>query len=162
MSAVAYKTIQTPVGALRLVANHQGVMALLWEDDNPRRVRLGAPIEDKHHAILLEGEHQLQEYFGGKRQTFTLPLAPVGTVFQKKVWAALQTIPFGETRSYGQIAEHIGHPTAVRAVGGANGRNPISIIVPCHRVIGANGKLTGFAGGLKTKAYLLNLEKQLN
>jgi methylated-DNA-[protein]-cysteine S-methyltransferase len=102
---------------------------------------------------------QLAEYFDGKRKTFNLPLAPEGTEFQKSVWQALQTIPFGETRSYGEIAAQIGKPQASRAVGMANNRNPIVIIIPCHRVIGHDGNLTGYGGGLKVKEFLLHLEK---
>jgi len=110
------------------------------------------------HPILCEAECQLREYFAGERQQFDMPYDTVGTEFQKKVWQALLTIPFGETRSYQQIAEQIGNPKAVRAVGAANGKNPLSIMAPCHRVIGSNGKLTGFAGGLTVKAFLLELE----
>ena len=110
--------------------------------------------------MLLETERQLNDYFAGKRKSFSLKLDFQGTEFQKKVWAALLTIPFGETRSYGQIAKQIKNPKAVRAVGAANGKNPMSIIAPCHRVIGSSGKLTGFAGGLEAKARLLALESQ--
>lgn len=109
--------------------------------------------EAPRHAILTEAERQLQQYFTGHLQKFDLPLEFVGTSFQKQVWAALIAIPYGETRSYGQIAQQIGHPSAVRAVGAANGRNPLPIVAPCHRVIGSNGKLTGFAGGLASKAF---------
>jgi methylated-DNA-[protein]-cysteine S-methyltransferase len=107
---------------------------------------------------LIQTRLQLEQYFAGKRQRFVLPLNFVGTDFQKLVWQSLLTIPFGETRSYGQIALQIGKPKAARAVGTANGRNPISIVIPCHRVIGSNGELTGFAGGLKAKAYLIEIE----
>jgi methylated-DNA-[protein]-cysteine S-methyltransferase len=131
---------------------------VLWEDDAPSRVRLGATKEDAGHPLLLQAQQQLEEYFAGKRRKFTVKLDPAGTEFQNKVWNALRTIPFGETRSYGEIANQIGSRKAVRAVGAANGRNPLSIIVPCHRVIGADGKLTGFAGGLEVKAQLLALE----
>jgi methylated-DNA-[protein]-cysteine S-methyltransferase len=153
-----YKTMQSPVGELKLVANGNGLTAVLWENDDPSRVRLGPLEEDRNHPVLREAERQLSDYFAGKRETFSLKLDFAGTDFQKKVWNALTTIPFGQTRSYGQIARQIGHPKAVRAVGAANGRNPISIIAPCHRVIGSNGKLTGFAGGLKAKAALLEME----
>lgn len=153
-----YKTMRSPVGELTLVATEQGLAAVLWEDDRPARVRVKPARADKNHPVLRETEQQLRDYFAGKRTSFSLPLDFLGTPFQKKVWAALLTIPFGETRSYGQIARQIGRPKAVRAVGAANGRNPISIIAPCHRVIGANGKLTGFAGGLEAKALLLKLE----
>jgi methylated-DNA-[protein]-cysteine S-methyltransferase len=153
-----YKTMRSPVGELKLVANGNGLAAVLWENDDPRRVRLGPLEEDRNHPVLREAERQLSDYFAGKRETFSLKLDFTGTDFQKKVWNALTTIPYGQTRSYGQIARQIGHPKAVRAVGAANGRNPISIIAPCHRVIGSNGKLTGFAGGLKAKAALLGME----
>ena len=102
---------------------------------------------------------QLQEYFGGTRQVFDVPLAPQGTLFQMEVWRVLRTIPYGETQSYADIAEQIGRPKAVRAVGAANGRNPLSIFVPCHRVIGKNGSLTGYAGGLAQKSVLLEIEQ---
>ena len=154
----AYKKMKSPVGELKLIASDKGVAAILWENDNPKRVRIGPLREDNRHPVLLEAERQLEDYFAGKRKTFSLTLDSAGTEFQKKVWAALLTIPFGETRSYGQIARQIGHPKAVRAVGAANGKNPLSIIAPCHRVIGSNGRLTGFAGGLKVKARLLGLE----
>ena len=153
-----YKTMKSPVGELKLLASDKGLAAILWEKDNPRRVPLAPVVEDKSHPVLLETEHQLNDYFAGKRTIFSLKLDFNGTEFQKKVWAALLTIPFGETRSYGQIAHQIDNPKAVRAVGAANGKNPISIIAPCHRVIGSTGKLTGFAGGLEIKAHLLALE----
>ena len=153
-----YKTMKSPVGELKLVASDKGLTAILWENDKPRRVRLAAVSEDKNHPVLLEAERQLKDYFSGKRKSFSVKLDFQGTEFQKKVWAALLTIPFGETRSYGQIAKQIQNPKAVRAVGAANGKNPISIIAPCHRVIGSTGKLTGFAGGLEAKARLLALE----
>lgn len=155
-----YKTMQSPVGELKLVASDKGLAAILWENDDPKRVRLGPLEENKKHPLLLDAERQLNAYFTGSLEKFSLPLDFVGTVFQKKVWAALLTIPFGETRSYGEIAKQIGSPKAVRAVGAANGKNPISIIAPCHRVIGANGKLTGFAGGLEAKAQLLGIESK--
>ncbi len=153
-----YKMMQSPVGELKLVGSTDGLAAILWERDNPHRTHLNVVGEDKKLPVLLEAERQLAEYFKGKRSIFKLKLDFSGTSFQKKVWQALLTIPFGETRSYGQIAKQVGSPKAVRAVGGANSRNPISIIAPCHRVIGASGKLTGFAGGMKTKAYLLEFE----
>ena len=152
------KSVKSPVGELTLAANQRGLAAILWENDRPRRVVLPALEKDPNHPVLLKAEHQLKEYFAGKRQRFSLALDFVGTPFQKLVWNALLTIPFGETRSYGQLAKVIGMPNAARAVGAANGRNPISIIAPCHRVIGSNGELTGFAGGIEAKAYLLGLE----
>lgn len=152
------KVVASPVGPLKLVASAQGLAAILWKNDSPRRVRLGHVVEDAANPILVETARQLEEYFAGRREAFDLPLDFAGTDFQRRVWSALLTIPYGETRTYAQIAEQIGSPAAVRAVGAANGRNPISIIAPCHRVIGSNGKLTGFAGGLETKARLLALE----
>ncbi len=123
-------------------------------------MRLGPLEEDPQHPVLKETERQLLEYFAGQRRRFELELDFAGTDFQIRVWQALLTIPFGETRSYRDIAIQIGQPTAVRAVGAANGRNPISIIAPCHRVIGSSGSLTGFAGGLAAKQLLLSLEGQ--
>ena len=154
----AYKTMASPVGRLTLVATDRGLAAILWEEDDQKRVRLGQLTEKRDHPILLETERQLQDYFAGKRSDFSVPFDFSGTPFQKKVWEALARIPYGKTPSYGEIARQIGRPNAARAVGAAIGRNPISIIVPCHRVIGANGTLTGFAGGLENKATLLALE----
>lgn len=152
------KTMPSPIGPLKLVATDHGLAAILWPNDPPTRVRLPAAAVGDAHPLLLGAERQLGEYFAGSRRVFSLPLAPVGSPFQREVWAALATIPFGETRSYAQIAAQIGRPAAVRAVGAANGRNPLSIVVPCHRVIGSSGRLTGFAGGLEAKAFLLKLE----
>lgn len=117
-------------------------------------------MEEKRTELLEEAERQLQEYFAGRLQHFDLPLHPQGTEFQKKVWKALMSIPYGEIRSYGEIAKQIGKEKAVRAVGGANHVNPISIVIPCHRVIGKNGSLTGYGGGLKIKETLLTLERK--
>jgi len=152
------KVVDSPVGPLRLVASEAGLAAILWKDDSPRRVPLGNVEEDQTNSILLETERQLGEYFAGRRRVFDLNLDFPGTDFQRRVWAALLTIPHGQTRSYGEIARQIGSPAAARAVGAANGRNPISIVVPCHRVVGSTGKLTGFAGGLQAKSRLLALE----
>ena len=156
--SLAYKVIDSPVGKLKLVASDAGLVAVLWENDKPNRVRLSDLTESANHPILTQAERQLTDYFAGKRKEFSVPLDMRGTPFQKNVWEALLSIPFGETRSYGQLAKQLGNPGAMRAVGAANGKNPISIVVPCHRVIGTNGKLTGFAGGLKTKEHLLKLE----
>jgi methylated-DNA-[protein]-cysteine S-methyltransferase len=217
--------MESPVGLLTLVANEEALVAILWEEDDPARVRLGparaidlcaanvracsfAPtggsnhgasfshggvgsadlpwaksfrplpgrdpcefreqdlrqeirqvkVNNPRHPVLRETERQLAEYFARQRRAFDLPLAPAGTPFQRRIWAALQEIPYGETRSYSQLAAAVGSPNASRAAGHANGRNPLSIVIPCHRVIGANGTLTGFAGGLGTKATLLELE----
>jgi methylated-DNA-[protein]-cysteine S-methyltransferase len=149
----------TPVGRLRLAAGERGLIAVLWPDHDSRRVRLGPLVEDQDHPILIETERQLGAYFAGERQSFTLPLDFHGTAFQITVWQALLAIPFGETRSYGEIARQIGKPNASRAVGAANGRNPISIIAPCHRLVGSDGSLTGFAGGLAAKQHLLRMER---
>ena len=157
---LSYIEMDSPVGRLKLVAHDQALVAVLWENENPKRVRLAELMEQPQHPILLATQQQLNEYFAGTRQQFNLPLDFEGTEFQQKVWQALLSIPFGETRSYKQIAEQIGNVKAVRAVGAANGKNPISIIAPCHRVVGANGKLVGFAGGLNNKDILLKLESQ--
>ena len=156
----SYTTMASPVGELKLVASDKGLTAILWENDDPKRVRLGTLTRDDGHPVLLETGRQLAAYFAGKLEVFDVPLDFVGTDFQKQVWQALLTIPFGQTRSYAQIAEQVGSPKAVRAVGAANGKNPISIIAPCHRVIGADGTLTGFAGGLAAKACLLDIERK--
>ena len=156
--SLVYKWVDSPVGRLKLVATDEGLAGILWAADRPGRVRLKLDGEDAGHPVLAEAERQLAEYFDRRRTTFNLKLDFAGTAFQRKVWRALLTIPFGETRSYAQIAKQIGSPGASRAVGAANGRNPLSIVAPCHRVIGASGKLTGFAGGLDAKAYLLALE----
>jgi len=154
------KQMQSPVGTLTLVATDDGLAAILWENDRPGRVRLNIAAEESGHPVLADAERQLAEYFAGRRTKFALPLDWSGTAFQRQVWNALLTIPFGETRSYAQIAAQIGRPGAARAVGAANGRNPVSIVAPCHRVIGSTGALTGFAGGLDVKARLLALESQ--
>jgi methylated-DNA-[protein]-cysteine S-methyltransferase len=156
---VSIKTIASPVGELTLAAGDEGLVAILWENDRPGRVVLGETVDAPDHPVLVETERQLGEYFAGGRRAFDVPLDFRGPEFQKSVWRILLTIPFGETRTYGQIARQIGDPNASRAVGAANGRNPISIIAPCHRVVGADGSLTGFAGGLDAKRFLLGLER---
>lgn len=158
MRTYVSKTMPSPVGRLTLIGSDAGLSAVLWETEKPGRVRRDVACEAPHHPMLVEAEKQLRDYFAGTRTDFDLALDFTGTDFQKAIWTALLEIPYGETRNYGQIARAIGQPNAVRAVGAANGRNPISIIAPCHRVIGANGALTGFAGGLKAKEYLLALE----
>jgi methylated-DNA-[protein]-cysteine S-methyltransferase len=155
---LAYKLVASPIGMLKLVASTKGLVAILWENDKPRRVRLAGEVEEALHPVLVRTEIELSEYFAGKRDKFSVPLDMRGTTFQKQVWQALLAIPFGETRTYSNLANRLGNPAATRAVGAANGRNPIAIVVPCHRVIGATGSLTGFAGGLQAKAHLLNLE----
>ena len=153
-----YKEVESPVGKLKLVASSSALVAVLWEQERPNRVKLAAMKLDAQHPILIETERQLGEYFSGTRTEFDLALEPNGSEFQKKVWRALREIPFGQTRSYLYRAKIVGSAKAARAVGAANGKNPLSIVVPCHRVVGANGSLTGFAGGLDVKARLLALE----
>ena len=155
----AFGIFASPVGDLTMVASEHGLAALLWENDDPTRVRLSRGEEAPTHPLLQEVARQLQEYFSGRLISFDLPLDFNGTEFQKSVWAALLHIPFGETRSYGEIARDIGRPSASRAVGAANGRNPLSIIAPCHRVVGSTGALTGFAGGIEVKRHLLDHER---
>lgn len=157
--ALASRMFASPVGELTLVASDAGLVAILWENDDPARVRLGSRAVSLDNPVLSAAHKQLAEYFAGERRLFDLPLDFRGTDFQQQVWAALLEIPYGETRSYAQIAKVIGRPTACRAVGAANGRNPISIVAPCHRVVGADGRLTGFAGGLAVKERLLALER---
>lgn len=158
MDKLVYKIVLSPLGDLKVVGSEKGLVAVLWPNEDPQRVQLGAMVESVNDPVLVKVEKQLQEYFSGVRKVFDVPLDFRGTDFQKQVWGALLTIPFGETRSYREIAEQLGNPKAVRAVGAANGKNPVSILAPCHRVVGADGTLTGFAGGLEAKAYLLDLE----
>jgi methylated-DNA-[protein]-cysteine S-methyltransferase len=149
---------ESPVGPLSLVSDGAALTGLAFETQaHPCRVLLGA--EGGDDAILKETRKQLAAYFRSDLRTFDLPLAPQGTEFQQRVWSALLKIPFGKTASYAKIATQIGAPKSMRAVGAANGRNPIAIIVPCHRVIGANGSLTGFGGGMERKQFLLALEQ---
>ena len=155
-----FTRMPSPVGRLTLVATDDGLGAILWEDDRPGRVPVRLDREDRRHPVLVQAGRQLREYFAGRRTRFDLRLDVAGTAFQRAVWNALMTIPFGETRSYGQIARQIGRPKAARAIGAASGRNPVSIVTPCHRVVGAAGRLTGFAGGLEAKARLLALEQR--
>jgi len=160
VEALRYGEMPSPVGMLRLVASDNGLVAILWENDCPNRVPVAAVAEEGDNDILREARRQLTGYFAGTLRGFDLPLDFRGTNFQRQVWSALLDIPFGQTRSYADIARSIGRPTAYRAVGAANGRNPISIVAPCHRVIGHNGGLTGFAGGIEAKRFLLDLEQE--
>ncbi len=150
--------IETPVGPVMVTATDQAITSIRFGTEMPENSTLTA--ESAATPLLQEAARQLREYFSGTRRDFSLPLAPAGTPFQKSVWQALLTIPYGETCTYGQIAVQIGHNKSFRAVGMANNRNPIVIVVPCHRVLGYDGKLTGYAGGLDIKEQLLNLEKQ--
>ncbi len=156
--AHVFRWMTSPVGPLKLVGSDKGLAAVLWEDDHRRYRHLADLRDDADHPFLAEAQQQLRAYFAGQRKVFSLRLDVEGTVFETSVWAALRAIPYGEIRSYGEIARAIGQPRAIRAVGRANGRNPLSIIVPCHRVIAASGALTGFAGGLKAKSSLLAIE----
>ncbi len=151
-----FKIVESPVGRLRLVATDKALVSVSWERKSPGGQQ--NHYEKSDHSILLETEQQLNEYFNGERKVFTLNLDFEGTDFQKKVWNALLLIPYGQTSTYGRIAQQVGEPKAAQAVGAANGKNPIAIIVPCHRVIGGSGKLVGFGGGLKNKLWLLDLE----
>ena len=161
MSTGHCRRVATPIGELTLIAVEEGLLAILWPGPEQKPLKLPEHlIEDAHHPVLAATAGQLDEYFDGKRTTFDLPIAPRGTPFQLLAWQALRNIPYGETRSYGEQAVSIGRPTAVRAVGGANGRNPIPIVVPCHRVVGSTGTLTGFGGGLNTKRWLLEHERK--
>lgn len=162
MNNTCYVTLtSSPVGPLKIITTEMSLVAILWEHEDFSRIRLPGQLiegESSYTSIVLA---QLKEYFSGKRQEFSLSLHLEGTDFQKQVWQALLTIPYGTTVSYSIIAERIAKPRAVRAVGTAIGKNPVSIIVPCHRVIGSDGSLTGFAGGIPTKAFLLNHEKSV-
>lgn len=147
-------TYTTPVGLIRISEEQGAITHITYNLDKPPTNSIEKPT-----ALLEEAHRQLQEYFSGQRKIFDLPLAPCGTPFQQKIWAALQTIPYGQTASYKDIATKIGNPQACRAVGMANNKNPIAIVIPCHRVIGTNGKLVGYAGGLNVKEHLLSIEQ---
>jgi methylated-DNA-[protein]-cysteine S-methyltransferase len=150
-------TLDSPIGELTLVCDGEA-LAGLYMTEHRHRPDL-PPVTGEEDAVLAAARAQLAEYFAGERREFDLPLHPAGTPFQQQVWAALREIPYGETAGYGELAARLGRPGAARAVGLANGRNPISIVVPCHRVIGAAGALTGYGGGLDRKRYLLELER---
>jgi methylated-DNA-[protein]-cysteine S-methyltransferase len=155
-------TMNSPVGELRLIAGDNGLRAILWGAEDAERI---ASIDDEELVeettpVLDDAISQLEEYFAGTRREFDLPLDPAGTEFQQSAWMVLRTIPYGTTISYGQQAEQLGDPNKARAVGAANGKNPLSIVVPCHRVVGSNGHLTGFAAGIDVKSWLLDHERQ--
>ena len=154
-----HKIIASPIGDLTLVATDAALIAIRFPGEDDARAPVPTLALTPDHPILRAAGTQLGEYFAGARRVFDLPLAPQGTAFRVAVWQALLTVPFGETCSYATIARAIGQPTATRAVGAANGRNPIPIVIPCHRVIGADGSLTGFGGGLPTKRFLLDHER---
>jgi methylated-DNA-[protein]-cysteine S-methyltransferase len=152
------QSMPSPVGPLRLFATERGLTALFMDNHKGAPDLVATPRED--HPVLTEARRQLQAYFAGARHAFDVPLDPPGTSFQQAVWRALREIPPGVTWSYAALARHVGREGAARAVGSANARNPISIIVPCHRVVGTDGKLTGYAGGLPTKQWLLAHEQR--
>ncbi len=154
--------MDSPVGELRLIAGDRGLRAVLWAAEDATRI---ASIDDAamsagRNAVLDQAEAQLEEYFAGTRRDFNLRLDPCGTPFQQSAWMVLRSIPYGCTMSYGEQARRLGDPNKARAVGAANGKNPLSIVVPCHRVIGSTGQLTGFGGGLEAKSWLLDHERQ--
>jgi methylated-DNA-[protein]-cysteine S-methyltransferase len=154
-----FKTVDSPIGRLRLMASHKGLCAILFHDGKDNKLTLEGTVEaDEHNPFLVKAQGQLDEYFKKKRKAFDVKLDVRGTIFQQKAWKELVKIPFGSTISYGEQAKRMGDPKKARAVGMANGRNPLPIIVPCHRVIGESGHLTGYAGGLNIKEYLLNHE----
>lgn len=150
--------MDTPIGILCIESDETAITGLYFDREYQKQYQPKEPETD----LLKLARTQLMEYFQGQRKEFSLPLNPPGTEFQKKVWKALGTIPYGQTKSYGEIAAQIGNPRACRAVGGANNKNPIMIFIPCHRVIGADGSLVGFGGGLAAKKYMLDLEKGEN
>ena len=152
----SYSNFQTPLGWIQLIGNETSVESVQFHDEAPETHSLFIP------KTLQNCQIQLEEYLEGNRKTFDIPLAPHGSTFQKQVWEQLKAVPYGKTASYLQIAQNLGDRNAVRAVGSANGRNPIAIIIPCHRVIGADGSLTGYAGGLWRKRWLLEHEQEMN
>jgi methylated-DNA-[protein]-cysteine S-methyltransferase len=155
-----YKYIDSPIGELLLTASDDALTGV-YMNEHKNGAGLGSDWVNQETPVITEAKRQLSEYFAGTRRTFDLPVAPpTGTAFQHNVWQELRKIPYGETITYGELARRVGDANASRAVGAANGRNPISIIVPCHRVIGASGKITGYAGGESRKAFLLAHEKQ--
>lgn len=153
-----YKTMESPVGLLVMLASEHGLHAINWEGEDQVRAEGFQP--EPEHPLLMETERQLKEYFASQRKVFDLPLAPRGTPFQLQIWKLLLDIPFGQTVTYGELAASAGDPNASRAVGMANNKNPIPIIIPCHRVIGRSGALVGFGGGLENKSILLDHESQ--
>jgi len=157
MNSLYERRLPSPLGELHVVASDDAIVGVYWPGHK------GAPVivakDGRAHPVLDEASRQIQAYFAGERELFSLPLDLQGSTFQREVWALLADIPFGETRSYAELARALGRPQAARAVGAANAKNPISIIVPCHRVIAGNGDLTGYAGGVATKRWLLSHEQ---
>ena len=153
-----YIEFKSPIGTIFIAANHDALLAIAFENNWPTVKASLGDLKRGSNPVITQCKQQLNEYFAGVRKDFDLPVAFSGTEFQKQSWHALKMIPYGTTRSYADQARSIGNPKAVRAVGSANGKNPISIVIPCHRVIGKSGKLAGYGGGLAAKKYLLNLE----
>jgi methylated-DNA-[protein]-cysteine S-methyltransferase len=163
--ALVRAALPSPVGELVLVADDEALVAVLWPDEDVRRVPGAggdvALVDAATHPVLADAVRQFEEYFDGRRTTFDIPLRPAGTEFQRAAWDVLRRIPYGTTMTYGEQALALGDSNKARAVGAANGRNPLSIVVPCHRVTGADGTLTGFAGGLDAKRWLLEHERRI-
>ncbi len=157
--SLVYDDLASPVGRLRLIGTNHALVAI-WFEHGRDAARNAATLVQGRSAVLVRARQQLSEYFNGVRRSFDLPLAPRGTPFQQRVWTRLQRIDYGSTMTYGALAADLGNPKASRAVGLANGSNPIPIVIPCHRVIGADGSLTGFGGGLPIKSALLTLERE--
>ena len=158
MTNLVEQPLATPIGELTLVANERALVAVLWPTERDGRVRFSSTPQRAENSVLAQAATELGEYFAGTRRSFDVVLDPHGTEFQRQVWWSLRDIPYGETTTYAKQAVAVGRPSAVRAVGSANGRNPLSIVLPCHRVVGSNGSLAGFAGGLDTKRWLLDHE----
>lgn len=157
--SLVYDDVASPVGRLRLIGNEHALVAI-WFEHGRDAAKNAAPLMKGRSAVLVRARRQLEEYFAGTRREFDLPLAPRGTEFQQRVWERLCRIEYGATMTYGALAAHLGNAKASRAVGLANGSNPIPVVIPCHRVIGADGSLTGFGGGLPIKGALLALERE--
>jgi methylated-DNA-[protein]-cysteine S-methyltransferase len=159
MKTVCFDFLSTPLGTMLLASNGEALMGAWFEGQRYEPARARSWERRGNDAILVRAGAEITEYFAGTRTTFTVPLAAAGTPFQHEVWDAIAAIPFGETAAYRDLASRIGRPSCIRAAGAATGRNPLSIIVPCHRVVGADGALTGYAGGLERKRTLLALER---
>lgn len=160
-TSLVARRVDSPYGPLTIVGSTEGLRAILWDDDDPARAGVaGIRLRPGTVDAVADAASQLEEYFAGGRTTFDLPLDLRGTAFQIAAWRVLAGIPYGETRTYAEQAVRLGKPAAARAVGAANGRNPLSIVLPCHRVIGSDGALRGFAGGLDVKAALLEFERE--
>jgi len=155
MTTIASATVTSPIGALLLISDGEALTGIHFDGRHGMAPTPGG----EHDPVIVEAARQLRAYFAGERHSFALPLRPAGTEFEVEVWEELRRIPYGETLSYGELADRVGNPSAARAVGRANACNPIPIVIPCHRVIGADGSLTGFGGGLDTKRRLLDLER---